>query len=179
MLLKLFTPKLLEVNRKCFEENIDNLLNFLSFLESEPEEIRSNLNCPPFRASIKDGYAVKSSSLAKKRKVIGYVSAGESVIKKDFPDDHCYKINTGAPVPEFADAVIQIEDTVLISKDADGIETEISILALPKKKLDIREIGSDLMKGEVLFRTNGFLGVAEKTILASVGQSIETKVSFN
>lgn len=149
------------------------------FLATEPEEIKSNLNCPPFRASIKDGYAVKSSSIAKNRKVIGYVSAGEPVIMKDFPHDHCYKINTGAPIPHFADAVIQIEDTILVSKDANGIETEIIMLIFPTKKLDIRDIGSDLMKGEVLFRTNGLLGVAEKTILASVGQSIDTKVRLN
>ncbi|CAO1396901.1 unnamed protein product [Diamesa hyperborea] len=143
--------------------------------QSEPEEVRSNLNCPPFRASIKDGYAVKSSSIAKNRIVISYVSAGEPVIKTDFPSDYCYKINTGAAIPHFADAVIQIEDTVLIRKDADGNEKEISVLTFPTKKLDIREIGSDLMKGEVMFRTNGLLGVAEKTILASVGQTIETK----
>lgn len=134
------------------------------------------MNCPPFRASIKDGYAVKSISTAKKRTVIGYVSAGEPLIKKNFPDDHCFKINTGAPVPDFADAVIQIEDTILVSQNSDGMETEISVLKFPSKKLDIRDIGSDLMLGEVLFQANGLLGVAEKTILASVGQSIDNKV---
>ena len=148
-------------------------------LKSEPEEIRSNINCPPFRASIKDGYAVKSSSTSKKRTVISYVSAGEPPIKTNFPDDHCFKINTGAPVPQYADAIIQIEDTVLISKDADGNEKEISILTFPAKNLDIRDIGSDMMKGELMFKTKGLLGVPEKTMLAAVGQSIETKVSFN
>ena len=37
------------------------------------------MDCPPFRASIKDGYAIKSIGSAKKRRVIGFVNAGDKV----------------------------------------------------------------------------------------------------
>lgn len=46
---------------------------------STSEIIYSPMNCPPFRASIKDGYAIKSGSSVFKRKIIGYVSAGDQV----------------------------------------------------------------------------------------------------
>lgn len=136
---------------------------------SDPIEIKSPMNCPPFRASIKDGYAVKSSSKSKKRFVIGNISAGEKIIQNDFADNECFKINTGAAVPKFADAIVQVEDTKLIGKEADGSEHEIELLQLPKPNCDIREIGSDMKMGELLFKTNGMMSVAEKTILASVG----------
>lgn len=143
---------------------------------SEPEVMRSPMDCPPFRASIKDGYAVKSSTKEKKRKVIAYISAGDKIVQEDFPADACYKINTGAAVPKFADAIVQVEDTKLLSSEADGTEKEIELLELPKKNCDIREVGSDLAKNEILFTINGLMGVPEKAILSSVGISIAQKM---
>lgn len=139
---------------------------------SEPVDVSSPMNCPPFRASIKDGYAVKSSSNSKLRKVIGNVAAGLGIVQEDFAHDECYKINTGAPLPIFADAIVQIEDTKLIKSNANGTEAEIEILQLPKKDLDVRQIGDDVAKGELLFKTQGLLSVAEKTIMASIGLSV-------
>lgn len=39
----------------------------------------STINIPPFRASIKDGYAVKSTGSAGLKSVVGFVSAGDPV----------------------------------------------------------------------------------------------------
>lgn len=39
----------------------------------------SAVNIPPFRASIKDGYALKSSAGTGPKKVVGYVAAGDPV----------------------------------------------------------------------------------------------------
>lgn len=143
---------------------------------SEAEEVRSPMALPPFRASIKDGYAVKSASTAKRRVVIGNISAGEKVNGKDFADNECFKINTGAAVPQFADAIVQVEDTKLISSRSDGSEEEIEILEIPAKNLDIRAVGSDLAEGELLFRTNGLMDVPETSILASVGLAMTQKM---
>lgn len=141
---------------------------------SEAKAIKSPMNCPPFRASIKDGYAMKAVSKAVKRKVIGFISAGDKIIQADFADNECYKINTGAAVPKFADAIVQVEDTKLLST-VEGVEQEIELTELPKKDYDIRPIGCDLEVDEVLFKTNGLMGVAEKTMLASVGIDIPQK----
>lgn len=136
---------------------------------TEPKDIKSPMNCPPFRASIKDGYAVKSTCKAKNRIVIGNVPAGDKIIQENFADNECFKINTGAAVPAFADAIVQVEDTKLLKTSSDGIEQEIELLQLPKANTDIREIGSDLLMDELMFTTEGRMDVAEQTILASVG----------
>lgn len=41
--------------------------------------VESAVNIPPFRASIKDGYAMKSTGGTGVKKVIAYVAAGDSV----------------------------------------------------------------------------------------------------
>jgi gephyrin len=49
------------------------------------------------------------------------------------------RINTGAPVPEGSDCVVQVEDTRLIHEADDGrTELEIEILIPPKVGQDIR-----------------------------------------
>lgn len=144
-------------------------------LMSEPMEVRSPMNCPPFRASIKDGYAVKSASSEKQRIVVGNVAAGDPIVREDFAANECFKINTGGAIPTFADAIVQVEDTKLISSHPDGTENVIELLQLPKANCDVRDVGSDLSMDEVLFTTSGFLDVPEKTILASVGLTIEQK----
>jgi molybdopterin biosynthesis enzyme len=47
------------------------------------------------------------------------------------------RIGTGAPIPTGADAVVQVEDTTVLKKDA-GDEIEISINKKPVKGQDIR-----------------------------------------
>lgn len=59
------------------------------------------------------------------------------MIGNDFPDDCCYKINTGAPLPHFADCVIQVEDTKIVEMEAD-VEKVVEILVEPSEDLDIR-----------------------------------------
>lgn len=44
------------------------------------DAVVSSVNLPPFRASIKDGYALRSTAGIGVKKVVGYVSAGDPVI---------------------------------------------------------------------------------------------------
>lgn len=106
--------------------------------EFSHRDFKSPVNIPEFRASIKDGYAVKANGSCKGvKQVIGYISAGDDVKHEDFDSNCCYKINTGAAVPDFADAIVQVEDTKLI-KTENGIEKEVEILIEPPQGLDIR-----------------------------------------
>lgn len=84
-------------------------------------DVYSFCDLPPFRASIKDGYAVLASDGKGRRKVLCGVTAGAEVscddslsrqqigkVKKTFfqpfttalESGTCVRINTGAPVPE-------------------------------------------------------------------------------
>lgn len=115
---------------------LKTILNAIQHNEFSHRDYKSPINIPEFRASIKDGYAVKGSCKGIK-KVIGYISAGDDVVHGNFDSNCCFKINTGAAVPNFADAIVQVEDTKLI-KAENGVEKEVEILIEPSQGLDIR-----------------------------------------
>lgn len=100
-------------------------------------ETFSPINIPEFRASIKDGYAAKAIGGKGIKRVVAYISAGDPIHRGDFAPDECFKINTGAPVPDFADAIIQVEDTRVVGTQ-NGVEKEIEMLTDPIKDLDVR-----------------------------------------
>ncbi|XP_055912462.1 molybdenum cofactor synthesis protein cinnamon [Eupeodes corollae] len=133
------------------------------------------VDIPPFRASIKDGYAMKSSGFSGAKKVVGYIAAGDEISDYELQEDECFKINTGAPIPNHADCVIQIEDTKLLRTTKSGAEDLVEILVDPQANLDIRPIGCDLRKGTQLFPSADHSEVVVKSILASVGKTIQFK----
>ena len=58
-------------------------------------EIRSPMNLPPFRASLKDGYAVRTIDGSNDRLTMSKpISAGESECC-ELKTNYCYRINTG------------------------------------------------------------------------------------
>lgn len=138
---------------------------------SKKHKIVSTINIPPFRASIKDGYAVRASDGPGVKKVIKYVSAGDEILNLELGKGECFKINTGAPVPNSADAIIQIEDTRII-EESFGIELLVEILVTPTVGLDIRPIGSDLKIGETLINDYPPFDLADESVLASAGESL-------
>ncbi|XP_068200311.1 gephyrin [Palaemon carinicauda] len=134
------------------------------------EDIKANDPLPPFPASIKDGYAIVASDGAGLRKVLGSSTAGCKPEEFSLKSGECIRINTGAPVPPGADAVIQVEDTVLTKEADDGrTEIEIEILKTPEVGQDIRPIGSDIAANEVILTTGTLLGPSEVGLLATVG----------
>jgi len=42
-------------------------------------QLNSPVNIPPFRASIKDGYAMKSTGFSGSKRVLGCIAAGDAV----------------------------------------------------------------------------------------------------
>ncbi|XP_058130038.1 molybdenum cofactor synthesis protein cinnamon [Anopheles ziemanni] len=150
-------------------EALKKILQHTPASTNPPKKQLSRINIPPFRASIKDGYAVKANGGKGVKKVIGYVSAGDSIITSNFTIDECYKINTGGPLPSFADAVVQIEDTKLVSREGD-YEKLVEILSEPSPNLDIRPIGSDLRIAEEVFQYRFPLEATQRALLAAVGE---------
>lgn len=124
---------------------------------------------PPFPASVKDGYAVLASDGPGERVVLGPVTAGE-IAASQVISGHVMRITTGAPVPQGADAVVQVEDTELLESDDDGrTEKRIKILTCPKPGQDIRPIGFDVNKGQQVLSAYDKLGPAELGLMVSLG----------
>lgn len=133
------------------------------------EDVYATDPLPPFPASIKDGYAVIASDGDGVRKVVEAIPAGSNPTQQVRPG-HCARISTGAPVPEPCDAVVQVEDTELIRASEDGCqEIEVKILKAPVVGQDIRQLGSDIEKGQHVLARGTKLSPSDLGLLATVG----------
>ncbi|XP_041467854.1 gephyrin-like isoform X2 [Lytechinus variegatus] len=133
------------------------------------EEVKAPISLPPFRNSIKDGYAVLASDGPGVRQVMNDATAGDAPDLELLPG-HVIRITTGAPIPKGADAVVQVEDTELVEEADDGKrEVSVRILSTPTAGQDIRPIGSDLQEGTMLVVPGTKLCPPELGLLASVG----------
>lgn len=139
------------------------------------EDVTANENVPAFRASIVDGYAVVVPGDGNMKGVfpvtaVSHAAPGEVGALKE---GEIARITTGAPLPPGATSVIMVEDTVLKTKTDDGQEEkEVEILADGVKEGEnVREVGSDVKKGDVILRRGAKIsGVGgEIGLLAAVG----------
>ncbi|XP_039498322.1 molybdenum cofactor synthesis protein cinnamon [Drosophila santomea] len=135
-------------------------------------EMKAPVNIPPFRASIKDGYAMKSTGFSGSKRVLGCIAAGDSPNSLPLAEDECYKINTGAPLPLEADCVVQVEDTKLLQLDKNGQECLVDIMLEPQAGLDVRPVGYDLSTNDHIFPALDPSPVVVKSLLASVGNKL-------
>jgi len=143
--------------------------------------LRANVLCdrdlPPFNRAAMDGFAVRSAdapAIGARLRVVGEIRAGV------WPDRavgerEAMRIMTGAPVPEGADAVIQVERTRMVEGTAAG-EAEVLLETALTAGQNIVPRGSEAKAGAVLLREGVRIGAAHLAVLASVGQ-IEPRVS--
>lgn len=128
------------------------------------EELKSSVDFPEFRASImvkvtQDGFAVASIETPGSFQLAGAVRAGENPVA--LSKGQIAYITTGAALPDFADAVVPIEDT---AKEGD-------LVVLPKTSPGtwVRQIGSDVKRGEIVAKIGDRLTPGDLAVLASIG----------
>ncbi len=100
---------------------------------------------PPFANSAMDGYAVRAADTSKSPTVltvIGESAAGRAFVGAIGPGQ-AVRIFTGAPMPEGADAVVVQED---VSRDGGRISLSAAVCSGD----NLRAVGMDFEKGEVL-----------------------------
>lgn len=138
------------------------------------EDVLCQEDLPAFRASIVDGYAITSDSPPGRYMVSGVTHAepeksteGISLNKGDV-----VRVTTGAPIPQNADAVIMVEDTLCIEMTSDQKEEKvIQTLSKIDKNENVRDIGSDIAKGSIVMHKGEIIsGIGgEIGLLTSVG----------
>ncbi len=145
------------------------------------KDIYSEIDVPNFRASIVDGYAMIHSDGAGNYPVVSvsHAKALDININSDQKENftltsgNITRITTGAPLPNGADSVVLVEETVLTKATEDGSEElEVEILATNIMEGDnIREIGSDVKKGSLILSKGTQISTVggEIGLLASVG----------
>ena len=132
------------------------------------EDVTSAVDLPRFDNSAMDGYAVRAEELhgADTEKprlvpVLGDITAGDGA-RHEHATGRTWRIMTGAPMPEGADAVVRLEDT-------DGHEHEVQIRKAVEVGANVRRAGEDVRVGDVLLRAGVRIGPAQIAVLASAG----------
>lgn len=120
------------------------------------------LSSPGYHASAMDGYAVRSvdtigaTETAPKRLTIG-------------PEGQAKYVDTGDPIPSWADAVIMIEHTQHIDEETGGESIEIQAGVAPWTA--VRPMGEDMVATELVLPANHLLKPVDLGALAGCGHA--------
>ncbi|XP_007015551.2 PREDICTED: molybdopterin biosynthesis protein CNX1 [Theobroma cacao] len=132
------------------------------------QDIRAPDPLPPYPASIKDGYAVVASDGPGEYPVITESRAGNDGVGVTVTPGTVAYVTTGGPIPDGADAVVQVEDTEQVK--ASSVESKrVRILVQTRKGVDIRPVGCDIQKDALVLKSGERIGASEVGLLATVG----------
>ncbi len=127
------------------------------------EDVKSDMDIPPFNKSAMDGYACRRADLADELAVIETIPAGYTPAKSVGPGQ-CAKIMTGGVVPEGADCVVMKE---YIETPAENTVRFVG----EETKDNICQKGEDIKAGDVVLRKGTVLKPHHIAVLASVGSA--------
>ncbi len=132
------------------------------------EDVRSRVPLPGFDNSAMDGYAVRAADVAgataERPAVIpveGDIAAGERRTRRLAPN-RTFRIMTGAPVPEGADAIVPVELT-------NGDASRVRIYEPVPPGRHARRRGEDVAEGDVVLAAGTRLGARQIALLAAAG----------
>lgn len=134
------------------------------------EDVRSDIDMPPFDKALMDGYALQGADIASASSntpvvldVIEEIPAG-IVPQKRVECGQASQIMTGAPVPDGADTVIMVEDT-----EPHTDAKKVRVLDTTETGRNIAHLGEDVRVNQVVLRANTVIRPPEVGILAAVG----------
>ena len=128
------------------------------------DDVHAPVSLPPFNSSAMDGYAVKAQdceNLGTTLKVVGTSFAG-TPFNGPVATQQAIRIFTGAAVPPDTDAVV-------IQEDVERTDDRIVLQERVELGDNIRRIGHDVQKGELLLGQGSKLSAFEITWLAACG----------
>lgn len=144
--------------------NVEESLNRVIY-----KDVVAPFSLPLFDNSAMDGFAVNYNDLilARDNKPIHLSCIGESTAGNPFNGiiniGECIKCMTGAMIPNGANAVIKVEDT-------DGFNKSIvSFYKKINKHQNIRFIGEEIQKGEIIIPKNKKITPNSMGVLTSIG----------
>jgi molybdopterin molybdotransferase len=150
--LILSTAKILPVERVELQKSLKRVL---------AEDVFLDMDMPPFNKSAMDGFACRKSELNNELEVVETIYAGKNP-EKIIGKNQCYKIMTGAMVPNDAELVFKKEDA--------AITTNGKILCInPSVDKNICYRGEDLKKGQLVLQKSTLLVAKHLPVLAGAG----------
>ena len=134
------------------------------------EDVRSDIDMPPFDKALMDGYALQGADIASASSntpvildIIEEIPAG-TVPQKRVECGQAAQIMTGAPVPDGADTVIMVEDT-----EPHTDAQKVRVLDTTETGRNIARLGEDVRVNQVVLHANTVIRPPEVGILAAVG----------
>jgi molybdopterin molybdotransferase len=125
------------------------------------EDLRAQIDLPPFANSAMDGFAVRTADLPGSLRIVGESAAGRPFDGQLEPGS-AVAISTGAVVPEEADAVVPIEN---VSK----LDNTVKISGSAEPGAHVRPRGGDVAAGEVVVLAGVWLTPARLAAAAASG----------
>ena len=156
-----------------FEEAQRLILELVSPLPAEPvaiadaygrvaaEDVPSPVNLPPFDSSAMDGFAVRAEDTPGSLPVVFHVAAGSPAPRPLGPGE-AMGIGTGGALPAGANSVIPIE--YVVHRD-----NNVEIAEAVATGANVRPVGGDLGRDEVVVSGGTVLGPAQVGALAAAG----------
>ncbi len=132
------------------------------------EEVVTEQPMPGFDQAAIDGYAVRSVDITAAEDseivlpVTGVIAAGSRTPSRLQPKQAA-RIETGAPLPTLADAVLPL-------RWSDGGQTKVRVLRAVRTGAYVRRAGDDVQPGDVAVRAGAIIGPAQVGLLAAVGR---------
>lgn len=133
------------------------------------EEVVAERALPGFDQAAVDGYAVRSVDVREAGNepvvlpVVGEIPAGSRQPRRLQPGQ-AVRVDTGAPLPTLADAVVPIGYT-------DGHHARVTVKQPVPSAAFVRRTGEDVQTGDVAVRRGSPIGSAQVGLLAAVGRS--------
>jgi len=138
------------------------------------QDVKSDLDMPPFDKSAMDGYACRAEDLALELDIIEIIQAGY-VPQKEIGAYQCSKIMTGAMLPNGADCVIIVEETEeneqgkvrftgALEKDSNG-----DFKYFQKRKGNVCYKGEDILCNDIVLSKGELIKPQHIAVMASVG----------
>ena len=134
------------------------------------EDIASEVNSPPYDKALMDGYAVRSADREPQRRVLEEIAAGD-VPRFPLTPGTASRIMTGAPIPEGADAVVQVELTEMVGDSTVSIQ---NVDVAPGK--NVLPLGTSLRVGDAVLKKGATLRAIEIAVLAEIGRGMVTAI---
>jgi len=127
------------------------------------EDVKSDMDMPPFNKSAMDGYACRRADLERDLELIETIPAGHTPTKSVVAGQ-CSKIMTGAVVPEGADCVVMKEYI-----ETPTANTVRFVGETTKDNICLK--GEDVKEGDIVLHKGTLLKPQHIAVLASVGQA--------
>ena len=166
-------PIQLEIAKKTLlndivpKTNNENIILDQSIIRISSDTITSNINLPSTANSAVDGYGFLAKTLHEninvEFEVVGIAKAGHP-LNKVLKNNQAVEIYTGAKMPEGIDTIAMHENCI-------RTENKVKITQNHVKNQNMRPIGENLRKGELVIKKGKLINAADIGQLAASGNS--------